>query len=315
MMKTERRFCFFMNQIFINKNDAYLKGNLHTHTNASDGRYPVSEVVRIYVEKGYDFVGITDHDVYFRGCAEEAGLVVLAGEEVSCNYVGDDFYKAAYAHFCCFHKTRQTENHFTYKNAEELADCITRLCDRYEFVQFNHPMFSRFSDDEMLLLRGFHAMEVYNHKDFYKETGLNGADALVRFLFNHKKKFFLTAGDDFHGPFKNTVHDFCCGGWIKVKAEKNEKAILAALKHGDFYASTGPEILDFRREDHVFRIETTPAQHIIFYTNDRRCKHICDDDGKDVTVGELVLRPTDYYVWVRVIDGQGNCAWTQPIFL
>lgn len=304
-----------MKQVFINKNDTYLKGNLHTHTNASDGRYPVSDVVRIYKEKGYDFLGISDHDVYFDKETENEDLLILHGEEVSCNYVGNDFYKAAYAHFCCFLKTRQVENSFSYETAEDLAACIEKIRNRYYFVQFNHPMFSRFSDEEMLQISGYHAMEVYNHKDYYKETGLNSADALVRFLLNHKKKFFLTAGDDFHGPYKNTVHDFCCGGWIMVKAEKNEKAILTALKRGDFYASTGPVIYDYRREDNVFKIETSPAQHIIFYTNDRRCKHIRNDDGTDVTKGELMLRPTDYYVWVRILDAQGNCAWTQPVYL
>ena len=115
-----------MKQVFINKNDTYLKGNLHTHTNASDGRYPVSDVARIYKEKGYDFLGISDHDVYFDKEIENEDLLILHGEEVSCNYVGNDFYKAAYAHFCCFLKTRQVENSFSYETAEDLADCIER---------------------------------------------------------------------------------------------------------------------------------------------------------------------------------------------
>ena len=56
-----------------------LKGNLHTHTNASDGRYPVSDVVRIYKEKGYDFLGISDHDVYFDKEIENEDLLILHG--------------------------------------------------------------------------------------------------------------------------------------------------------------------------------------------------------------------------------------------
>lgn len=303
-----------MKQIFINKNDRYLKGNLHTHTNASDGRYPVSDVLGIYQENGYDFLGITDHDVYYRDGINDQDIVVLKGEEVTCNYVGNDFYKAAYAHFCCFNKTRHVVNSFTYRNAEELLACIKKLRDRYEFVQFNHPMFSRFSDAEFLELDGYHALEVYNHKDYYNETGLMGADALVRWLLNHKKRFCVTAGDDFHGPYKRSANDYCRGGWIMARAEKNEKSILNALKNGDFYASTGPVIFDYRCEDNLFKIETSPVKHIIFYTNDRRCKHIRNDDGSTITSGEFSLRPTDYYVWVRVIDENGNVAWTQPVY-
>ena len=39
----------------------FLKGNIHTHTNRSDGRLPPREVVERYRAAGYDFLAITDH--------------------------------------------------------------------------------------------------------------------------------------------------------------------------------------------------------------------------------------------------------------
>ena len=39
----------------------FWRGNLHTHSNRSDGDLPPEQVVRWYQEAGYDFLAITDH--------------------------------------------------------------------------------------------------------------------------------------------------------------------------------------------------------------------------------------------------------------
>ncbi len=41
----------------------WFRGNLHTHTNRSDGRLAPAEVIEWHVDHGYDFVAITDHNV------------------------------------------------------------------------------------------------------------------------------------------------------------------------------------------------------------------------------------------------------------
>ena len=38
-----------------------LKGNLHTHTTASDGHLSPTGAMRVYRSMGYDFLAITDH--------------------------------------------------------------------------------------------------------------------------------------------------------------------------------------------------------------------------------------------------------------
>ena len=43
----------------------WLKGNLHTHTNLSDGDSEPADVCRYYADRGYDFISITDHSRYF----------------------------------------------------------------------------------------------------------------------------------------------------------------------------------------------------------------------------------------------------------
>jgi histidinol phosphatase-like PHP family hydrolase len=39
----------------------FLKGNIHTHSNRSDGAIDPADVCRRYREAGYDFLALTDH--------------------------------------------------------------------------------------------------------------------------------------------------------------------------------------------------------------------------------------------------------------
>lgn len=39
----------------------WYRGNLHTHTTVSDGRYTPEEAIALYQRMGYDFLALTDH--------------------------------------------------------------------------------------------------------------------------------------------------------------------------------------------------------------------------------------------------------------
>ena len=52
--------------------------DLHTHTTASDGRYPPRELVVRAVAAGVTMLGVTDHDTV-AGCAEAAAACAAAG--------------------------------------------------------------------------------------------------------------------------------------------------------------------------------------------------------------------------------------------
>jgi hypothetical protein len=69
----------------------WLRGNLHTHTTRSDGSRSPQAVIDAFANKGYNFLAITDHDVYFNPSAPETsgggidpkGMIILPGIEVS----------------------------------------------------------------------------------------------------------------------------------------------------------------------------------------------------------------------------------------
>src|SRR5215470_5955750 len=59
----------------------FWKGNLHAHSNLSDGVLPLDEVIAGYRRQGYDFLAVTEH------FNEEYGYAVLD----TTTYRTDDF--------------------------------------------------------------------------------------------------------------------------------------------------------------------------------------------------------------------------------
>ncbi|MCU6708966.1 PHP domain-containing protein [Paenibacillus sp. J5C_2022] len=77
------------------------RADLHTHTTASDGRYPPAQVVRLALEVGLRAVAITDHDTV-AGIGEalaegrRLGIEVVPGAELSTELHGIDVHILAY---------------------------------------------------------------------------------------------------------------------------------------------------------------------------------------------------------------------------
>lgn len=304
------------NKIFINKDKNYLKGNIHTHSINSDGMYSIQELIDIYESHDYDFIGITDHNIFSSEMPNTDKIIMLPGIESSCLYSGEVREKGSYIHFNCFVRNENVNDTvYEYRNMYDLQQNINNLKEKYSLIQLNHPLFSKLTDTEWLQISGYNMIEVYNHKDYLEEFGEYSSEHLIRTLLNNHKKFYVTAGDDFHGPYNNVVNDKCFGGYIMVEADKNYESIITSIKEGKFYATTGPRILDYRICGRELKINTSPVQKIIFCSNMRHCKNIYSQDGYDINSGEYVLQGDEYYVWVKMIDKNGNMAWTQPIYI
>ena len=75
--------------------------DLHTHTRVSDGTESPAELVRAAVAAGIDVLGLTDHDTAdgwpeAMSAAEEAGLTLVPGIEVSTRHLGRGVHLLAY---------------------------------------------------------------------------------------------------------------------------------------------------------------------------------------------------------------------------
>lgn len=303
-------------QVYIDRTKTYLKGNLHTHSTFSDGIYSADQLVTIYQEAGYQFLGMTDHDVWYRGKVDYPDFFILPGVEQGFHYQGTDETKGVYTHFNCYGSCQEIlqRDSISYQDVKEIDSKLAEISQTNSLIQFNHPAVSKFEDQELLQMTHYQLFELYNHKDFLMETGMGACERSVRYLLDHGRKVLVTAGDDFHGPYQQEFFGNCFGGYVMVEAELQEESILKALRDGKFYASTGPEIMDYRLKGRVLSIKCDPVSHIIFYTNLRHCKNIYETDGGLVCHGEYVLTGEETYVWVKVIDEQGHAAWTQPIY-
>ena len=75
--------------------------DLHTHSDRSDGTMSPTQLVEHAVEVGIDVLAITDHDS-FDGweqaslAADESGLTLLRGIEISCRFAGESTHLLGY---------------------------------------------------------------------------------------------------------------------------------------------------------------------------------------------------------------------------
>src|SRR5262245_59523312 len=64
----------------------WLRGNLHTHTNKSDGKRDVQAVLDDYAGRGYDFLMLSDHDLFTWSTEYNYHkMIAVPGNEISAN--------------------------------------------------------------------------------------------------------------------------------------------------------------------------------------------------------------------------------------
>jgi len=75
--------------------------DLHTHSNASDGRQPPADVIASAAEAGLDIVALTDHDTTAgwdsaANAAQLHGIALVRGIEISCQHEGASVHLLGY---------------------------------------------------------------------------------------------------------------------------------------------------------------------------------------------------------------------------
>ena len=104
-------------------------------------------------------------------------------------------------------------------------------------------------------------------------------------------------------------------GWVVVRAARlSAESVLSALAAGDFYASTGVELSDVQATAQRLTV-TVKEQSFARYTI-----QFIGQGGR--ILKEAVASPAQYditggegYVRARILDSNGQTAWTQPVFV
>lgn len=292
-----------------------LKGALHVHTTRSDGAGDPAAVIRRHGELGYDFMALTDHNIYnYQNFAPEVPITILPGME------RDHRLSAQGVH--CFHTVvlgpeKDQGNGY---DQDQRFEGGTLIDDQFAYqpvlddfhahgnlTMYCHPQWSATPAREFEHLHGNFAMEIWN-SGCVLENDLDGDAAYWDELLMAGKRIWGTATDDGH-PMHHHGH-----GWVRVAADNNVTSILQALKEGAFYASCGPEIYDFYIDGGQAVLECSPCAYIGFRYG-RLPTRLVQDPAGNATRATFEVPPTCTYLRAVVKDSQGRKAWTNPIFL
>jgi histidinol phosphatase-like PHP family hydrolase len=297
----------------------FFRGNLHTHSTLSDGKLEPDEVCRRYRAAGYDFLALTDHFVGpfdypiadTRGFRSD-GFTTLIGAELhsGANSAGEIWHILAVGLPFDFAPSNTPEFH-PRPDQETGPEIARRAVEAGAFVAIAHPEWSLLDEADMASIEAAHAVEVYNHGcevECDRASGLHQADILAR----SGRRVSFVATDDAH--FVHGNRD-AFGGWVMVKAEANTpEALLAALRAGAMYSTTGPDLHDVEIRDGVVHVACSAVEAVILQGDGAATVSAV---GASLTRAELKVGRLSGSPWLRVtlIDAAGRKAWSNPIWL
>ncbi|MEM6490155.1 MAG: CehA/McbA family metallohydrolase [Pseudomonadota bacterium] len=307
-----------MQQIAFSRPGRFWRGNLHTHSTRSDGALEPGEVCRRYEEAGYDFLCLSDHMVgrYGYPITDTTGyrsnrFTTILGAEMHGGSLanGELWHMLAIGLPRDFERPDQPDFH-PHEGGESAASLAKRCAEAGAFVAMAHPEWYGMTVEDGRTVAAAHAVEIYNHTCVIgaaRGSGIGVWDALL----NEGRRLTGSASDDahFHGPD-------AFGGWVMVRAEANAPdALVTALRDGAYYATTGPEIRDFRIEGGAIQVECSPADHVIAMgaRSAAEARH-----GRAMTRAELPLTAklaAGGWVRIAVDDAAGRRAWSNPLWL
>ncbi|OUS08247.1 phosphotransferase [Rhodobacterales bacterium 52_120_T64] len=292
------------------------RGNLHTHSTGSDGVLSPKEVCRRYQAEGYDFIALTDH---FVGLFDYPITDTTAFHNDHFTTIpGAELHTGSMENGNLWHIVAAGLPHdFTPPNApdfhalegsESATSIAQRARDAGAFVAIAHPHWSGMTEADARTITAAHAVEIYNHGCVVDNDRGEGFMTLEH-LLNDGRELNLIATDDAHF---NTPDFF--GGWVMVKATQNTpEALLTALKAGEYYSSTGPQINDIRITEEGVEVDCSSAVTIIVQGKGTSTATL---HGQSITKAQLSLNRLTDSPWVRVtvIDRAGKRAWSNPIW-
>lgn len=302
----------------------WYKGNLHSHSTDSDGKSTPLEVAENYKSKGYNFLALTDHNIYTNHSKlNSENFIIIPGTELNAQipvgHVGEIKDSERIYHVVGFNCGREeNSNGFSHgyrfgwkpwENLQTVQNLIDNLNSGNNFTFFCHPNWSRLEFEDFKDLFGYGALEIFNYGcDVEDHTGLSIDywDSLLR----RGRKIWGMATDDSHNS--NQIG----GGWIMVKADElTVEALADAIIEGSFYASSGPEIYEFRIVDGEAYFECSPCAAIYFVAYETRGESFFAEEGGLITSARHKLKGSEKYIRVECVDASGRTAWSNPIFI
>ncbi|MBX7118984.1 MAG: CehA/McbA family metallohydrolase [Gemmatimonadaceae bacterium] len=297
----------------------WYKGNTHTHTLNSDGDSHPDDVAKWYKEHGYAFLVLTDHNVLTDVTALNAlhGLderfLIIRGEEVTDRVADKSIHINALA----------PERLVPPQGGSSVVDVIQRDVNAIRAAgaepHLNHPNFGwSVTADELAQVKDLKLFEVFNGHPMVNNEGGGGVPGLEQAwdqILSRGITLYGLATDDAHHfkPSNDPLAARPGQGWIFVRADTlTPKAIVDAIARGDFYASTGVELRDYRVTPTEITVDVKPT-----FFSKYRVQFIGQGGAvlSEVTANPATYRITgrEGYVRAKVLESNGAAAWTQPV--
>ena len=300
--------------------DRWFKGNTHAHTTESDGDSSPEYVATWYKDHGYDFLVLTDHNVFTDpealGHLVDSTFLLIPGEEVTSRF------EDASIHVNGLNIPGLIEA----RQAESLVATIQSNVDAIREVEgvphINHPNFRwSFGVDELRQIENDKLLEIWNgHPTVHNEGGGGspGLEEIWDILLTEGKVLYGIAVDDAHhfqGEFApDRVNPG--RGWVSVNSPSLDALeLMASLESGRFYASTGVSLSDIVVTSDRITIDISEAGDFRFST--------VFSGASGVVLAETDENPATFdlggrdvgYIRAKVTDSGGRVAWTQPVFV
>src|SRR5437660_7956176 len=243
---------------FDDDDGVWLRCALHAHTTNSDGDLPPDKLVQHYEWAGYDVLAITDH--WVRTVERSARkLLVIPSVELNATAGGPEHD----AHVLALGVEAEPvipDNEFA-----PLADVVAWIAENGGLPYLAHTYWSGLRTEQWETCEGLLGIEVWNTGC---ELEIGRGDSSIHWDEALERGVPLQglATDDSHHPGYDSGF-----AWTMVRAaEKSQEAVLAALRAGAFYGSTGPEIESVEVGDEDVTVRCSPAASVTLLTGKRR---------------------------------------------
>jgi hypothetical protein len=294
----------------------FWRGNLHTHSNLSDGALDPEGVVTAYQRAGYDFIQLSEHFLgRFNWLIADTRrfrsnrFTTLIGAELHAprTEVGELWHILAVGLPLDFARPEEGEAGAALARRARAAGAFTAIA---------HPAWSQLTIKDGHAIDA-HAVETYNH-GCAVETDRGEGWYLLDQLLTNGRRMTAIATDDAH--FRNGDFD-AFGGWVYVKSPAlDPELIVEALKKGHFYSSQGPQIYELSIVGSEMSIVCSPVNSITVVGGTSRA---LTKIGRGISRATLDLGSIDEswragqaQLWFRlvIIDAAHRRAWTNPIW-
>ncbi|MCM8785470.1 MAG: hypothetical protein NC827_06245 [Candidatus Omnitrophica bacterium] len=271
----------------------WFKGNIHTHTRNSDGKFLPEEIVKIYKENSYDFLFITDHNKITDYKSPFNDFLTIKGIEFN----KDGFHILGL----------DIEQSFSTENLT-VQQIIKKTNETGGFAIICHPYWSAITSPDILSLSGFIGIEIFNNSCEI-EKGKGYSTIQYDEVLQKGLQVFGFAVDDCHSE-----RDIF-GGFIMVKTKSLDKEeICNSIKNGLFYSSTGVIIKDLKIEDNTIKISFSPSITVDFIAYGSNGIRIYNE-GIEFDYAEYKIKGIEKYIRIEITNKENKKGWTNPIFL